>query len=100
MRSSKLVDALLQTFVLIHQRVAGQHTRHAAVLLREIKQHRHDRLDLLYAAFLFLSDLVDQSENSLFDELNQALEHLGLAGEVAVQRGFGKLQPCRQALPW
>jgi len=84
----QLVDALLQALVLVHQRVAGQHARHAAVLLRKTEQQRHDGIGLLQAAFFFLRDLVDQAEHGLLDELDQPFEHLRLAGEVAVQRRF------------
>jgi hypothetical protein len=35
---------------------------------------------------LFRSNLVDQSEQGLLDELDQALEHLRFAGEMAVER--------------
>jgi hypothetical protein len=34
--------------------------------------------------------------NTLFDEFDQPLEHLGLAGEVAVQGRFAHVQPSRQ----
>ncbi len=34
----------------------------------------------------FVSNLVDQSENRLLNEVDQAFKHLGFAGKVAVQR--------------
>ena len=43
-----------------------------------------------------VTDLVDQAEDRGLDEFNQALEHLRLAGEMAVQRGFGDIKARRQ----
>ena len=45
---------------------------------------------------LALLDLTGEGEDRLLDEFNQALEHLRLAGKVAVQRRFADLQPRRQ----
>ena len=42
------------------------------------------------------SDLVDEREDALLDELDQALEHLRLAREVAVERGLGDVEPGRE----
>ena len=44
------------------------------------------------ASFAF-ADLVDEREDRALDELDQALEHLRLAGEVAVQRRFAHVEP-------
>ena len=43
-----------------------------------------------------LGDLVDQGEDAGLDELDQAFEHLRLAGEVAVKRRFADAQFGRQ----
>ena len=77
----QLVDARLQPLVLVDQRVADQHARHAAVLLREGEQHRDRLLDLPQPALLFGGDLVDEREQRLLDELDQTLEHLRLAAK-------------------
>jgi len=49
------------------------------------------------AVFVLRGDLVDQAEDGRLDELDQALEHLRLAREVAVQRRFRDLQPAASA---
>jgi hypothetical protein len=92
----QLVDAFLQPLVLVDQRIADQHAGHALVGLRELQQHRDNRADLTQARGFARTDLVDQAEDRRFDELDKALEHLGLAGEVPVKRGFGDAQACRQ----
>ncbi len=84
----KLVDALLQPLVLVDQRIADQYPCHALVGLGELQQHRHDRAHLPQPRRFAGADLVDQAEYRGFDELDEALEHLGLAGEVAIERGF------------
>ena len=89
----QLVDARLQTFVLVHQRVADQHARHAGIFLGKRQQHGGDGVGLLQPAVLFRADLVDQAEHRLLDEADQSLVHLRLAGEVAVERGFGYVEP-------
>ena len=92
----ELVDAQLQAFVLVHQRIADKHARHAAVLLGKAEQQREDAFHLLQTILLFGGNLVDQPEHGLFDEFDQAFEHLRLAGEVAIQCCFGQVQPCGQ----
>jgi hypothetical protein len=57
-------------------------------LLAAKEQHLQHRVRLRHAVGLALGDLVDQAEDARLDELDQALEHLRLAGEVAVQRRF------------
>ena len=49
---------------------------------------------------LALGDLVDQREDALLDELDQAFEHLRLAGEVAVQRRFADVEPAPPGPRW
>ena len=92
----QLVHAREEALVLVHQRVADEHARHAGILLREAQQCRDRGLDLLHRVLLLGLDLVDQAEDGLLDELDQALEHLRLAGEVAVERGLGNLQARRE----
>jgi hypothetical protein len=81
----------LQPLVLVHQRIAHQHARHAAVLLRESEHDAEHRLELAHAAFFLAGDLVDEREQGLLDEFDQAVEHFGLALEVAVERGLRHL---------
>ena len=92
----QLVDARLQALVLVDQGIADQHARHAAVLLRKTEQHRDDRLELAQSAFFLGRDLVHQRKQRLLDELDEPLEHLGLALEVAVERRLRHAQPRRQ----
>ena len=93
----ELVHALLQALVLIHQRVADHDARHARVALGELHQQRKDASGLLGAGGAFaLEDLVHQGEHALLDEIDQALEHLGLAREVPVERSLAHLEPGRQ----
>ncbi len=86
------VDAKLQALVFIDQGVADQDTRHASVFLGETQEQGDDLLDLLETCAFFRGDLVDDAEQALFDELDEAFEHLRLAREVAVERGFGAIQ--------
>src|SRR5690349_8783711 len=92
----ELVDAHLQPLVLVDERVADQHARHPLVLLGKTQQH-HDHLLRLRGAVLGLGlDLVDEREHRRLDELDQALEHLRLAREMAVERRFRHIEPRRQ----
>ncbi len=50
-------------------------------------------MGLAQAVLFAQRDLVDQAEHGLLDEFDQPLEHLRLAGEVPVERGFGDIQP-------
>jgi hypothetical protein len=92
----ELVHARGQSLVLQHQGVTHHHTGHARVLLAELQHHGGDLAGLHRARGLALDDLVDQGEHRGLDEFDQALEHLGLAGEVPVQRCLAHLQPGRQ----
>jgi hypothetical protein len=51
---------------------------------------------LQQAVVLLLGNPVDQAEHGRFDKFDQPLEHLRLAGEMAVQRRLGELQLARQ----
>ena len=53
-----------------------------------------DRIRLAFA------QLVDQAKHRLLDEFDQTLEHLGLAGEVAVESSLADRQPGRQGRKW
>eukprot|EP01136_Pigoraptor_vietnamica_P032189 Opistho-1_new@93748 len=90
----ELVHALLQTLVLEHQRIADHDARHTGVALGELHEQHEDAGRLLAAGGTFaLEDLVDQREDALLDEVDEALEHLGLAREVAVQGRLAHLEP-------
>jgi hypothetical protein len=80
----QLIHALLQALVLVDQRIADQHSCHAAVGLSKIEQHADHRSYLLQTRRFLGADLVDQAENRGFDELDQPFKHLSLAGEVPV----------------
>lgn len=56
------------------------------------EQHQHDGAGLRHAVLVLRGDLVDQAEDGLFDELDEAFEHLGLAREVAIERRFGDIE--------
>jgi hypothetical protein len=60
--------------------------------LREAQQQANDLFDLLETFCFFRSDLVDDAEEALLNKVNQAFEHLGLAGEVAVKGSFGAFE--------
>src|SRR5205823_380046 len=88
----ELVHSRLQPLVLVDERVADQHAGHPRIFLREAQQHGDDLLRLRGAVLRFFGDLVDQRVQRGFNELDQALEHLCLAREVAVQRGLGNVE--------
>ncbi|OGA41548.1 MAG: hypothetical protein A3G28_01425 [Betaproteobacteria bacterium RIFCSPLOWO2_12_FULL_68_19] len=92
----ELVHARLQPLVLADQRVAGHDAHHAGVLLGEREQHLDQPLGLAVPVGLVLGDAVGQREDRALDELNQALVHLRLGSEVAVERGLGDVQLPRQ----
>ena len=48
---------------------------------------------MLQALLFFVFDPVNDSEQAGFDEPDQPFEHLRLAGEVAIERGFGAFEP-------
>jgi hypothetical protein len=62
----------------------------------ELDQHADDPAGLRLASASRSPDLVDQAEDALLDELDQAFEHLRLAGEVPVQGGLAHFQLGRQ----
>ena len=82
------IDALLQAFVLQHQRVANHHAAHARVFLGELQQQGHDPARLHGACGLTVCHLPDQADHGLVDKINQSFKHLRLAGKVAVQSRF------------
>src|SRR3990167_7095878 len=90
------VHALLQALVFVHQRVAHHDACHAGVLLTKLQQQGHELARTRHGIGLSFTQLVDQTEHRLLDELDQALKHLRLAGEVAVERGLAHIQSCRQ----
>ena len=104
----KLVHALLQPLVLEYQRIAHHDAGHAWILLGKLHQHDNDLGRLTGATLgvgrefsrvgcaLTLNNLVDQRENGLFNEIDQAFEHLGFAGKVTIQRGLAHVQTRRQ----
>ena len=88
----ELVHALLQALVFKHQCIAGHHPRHARVFFGEL-EHQGDYFAQAHSMVGFaLDDLVDQREDRLLDELDQAFKHLRLAGKVTVQRRLAHVQ--------
>jgi hypothetical protein len=71
--------------VLQHQRVANHDAAHTGGFFGKLKQQRHDAGRLLGALGFAVGDLADQAHGGLVNKVNQALEHLRLAGKVAVQ---------------
>jgi len=88
----KLVHARVQPLVLMHQRIAHHDPAHARVLLGELQHRRDDASDLRSWIGFALDDLVGQREQAVFDEADEALEHLRLAGEVTVERGLADIE--------
>ena len=88
----KLVHALLQAFVFVHQCIAHHDSRHARIFFGEMDHHGHHPLGLVSPLFsaglqwprLCLGNLVDQGKHGLLNKVDQALKHLGLAGKVTV----------------
>lgn len=99
--SIPLVHALLQAFMLKHQRITHHHPHHAGVAFAKLQQQRDDAAGLAQSHFGRLvggrhvtpGDLLHQRENGLLDEVNEPFEHLRLAGEMAVQRRLAHRQP-------
>jgi hypothetical protein len=73
----KLIHALLQALVLVHQGIAHHDAGHAGVALAELQHQRHDATRLGGSIAIALGHLVDQGKDALFDEVDQALKHLG-----------------------
>ena len=79
--------------MLQHQRIAHHHAHQARIALTKLQQQRHHARCLVGAALGGLrgigrvapDNLRHPREHGLLDEIDQPLEHLGLAGEVAVQ---------------
>jgi len=90
--SKKKVHALLQALVFVDQGVAHHDARHARVLLTELHEQGHQAPRAQHGVGFAVVELVDEAEHRLLDELDQSLEHLRLAGEVAVQRGLAHVQ--------
>ena len=94
--SIPLVHALLQAFMLKHQRITHHHPHHAGVAFTKLQQQRDDAAGLAQPYFCRLvggrhvtpGDLLHEREHGLLDEVDEPLEHLRLAGEMAVQRRF------------
>ena len=74
--------------MLADERVASNHAHHAGVLLGEGEQHLDQLFALPVAVGLVGGDLVGLGRKPALDELDQALVHLRLRGEVAVERGL------------
>src|SRR6185295_8563248 len=92
----ELVDPRLQALVLVHERIADQHARHPLVLFGKAQQHDHRLLGLGRAVFRLGLDLVHEREHRRFDELDQTLEHLRLAGEMPVERSLRHVELCSE----
>ena len=76
----------------MHQGIAGEDPGHAPVALGKAQQQVQDQFHLLQAHFLFRRDLVDEAQQAGLDEFDEALEHLGLAGEVTIEGGLGAFE--------
>ena len=81
----ELVHALVQAVVLKHQGVTHHDAAHAGVFLAKLQEHGHHMRRFLSTIAFFVSNLVDQGKNRLFDKVDQAFKHLGFASKVAVQ---------------
>ena len=88
----KLVHALLEAVVFKHQGVAHHDPRHARVALGKLQQHCHHVTRFLHRSVVALGNLVEQTEDAGFNELDKAFKHLRLAGEMPVQRRLRHLE--------
>lgn len=88
----KQIHALVQAVVFKHQRIAHHDARHARIALGKLQQHGEHAAQFVRRFVRSLGDLIEQTEHTGFDEFDQALEHLRLAGEMAVERGFADLE--------
>ena len=68
-------------------------------MFRKAEQKIQHQLAALARSILVLKDQRNALKQAVFNELDQALEHLGLAGKMPIQRGLGHThtlgQPCR-----
>ena len=92
----QLVDANLQSRVFMHQRIANQHPRQPPVFLGKAQQQGEHHLYLSQAVFFLGGDLVNDGKEAGFDEFDQPLEHLRLAGEMTIQCRFRDVDPFGQ----
>ena len=81
----ELVHALVQAVVLEYQGIAHHDAAHAGVFFAKLQEHGHHVRRFMRSVAFFISDLVDEGKNRLFDKVDQAFKHLGFASKVAVQ---------------
>ena len=94
-----LIDALAQALRFAGQRFADEQAADTRVVFRKAEQKIQHQLAALARSILVLKDQRNALKQAVFNELDQALEHLGLAGKMPIQRGLGHThtlgQPCR-----
>ena len=64
---------------------AGQ----ARITLTKTEKQQHNQTQARCGVLLIFQNQIDASNQAIFDKLNQAIEHAGLTGEVAIQCRFG-----------
>ena len=82
-------DPLLQAFILCHKGMSRQKSCQASIAFCKSQQHHGDLVGLLSTVVFVSRDLIDQVKHGGLDEIKQTLEHLCLAGEMSIKRGFG-----------
>ena len=80
---------MVQAFGFPRQRVTGENAGDARVAVGKGQQQQQHLLAAQGRGALLIEDDLDTTEQRVLDELDKTFEHLGLAGEMSVQGGFG-----------
>jgi hypothetical protein len=77
----KLVDAALKPVLFKHQRMAGQNSRQPRITLAKPKNQQHNQTQARCGVFFIFQNQIDARNQAVFDKLDQAVKHAGLAGK-------------------
>ena len=77
------------TWGVVGKSVTGEDAGYARVAVGKGQQQHEHLLAAQRGGSLFVQNDLDTAEKGILDELDQSLEHLGFAGEMAVESRFG-----------
>lgn len=92
----KLVDTALQPILFEHQRVSGEDARQPRITLAKPKNQQNNQAQARGCVLLIFQNQIDARNQTVFNELDQAVKHAGFAGKMAIQRGFRNADGSRQ----
>ena len=76
--------------------MAGENASQPGVAFTKTEDELHNQTQAVQRLFFIFQNQIDAGNQTVFNKLNQAVEHAGFAGEVAIKRRFGNANGGRE----